>query len=34
MLAAYLFTKALTIDDGLDAETDSKLLEAAMEMEA
>lgn len=34
MLAAYLFTKAITIEDGLDAETDSKLLEAAMEMEA
>ena len=32
MLAAYLFTKALTIDDGLDAETESKLLEAALEM--
>jgi molecular chaperone HtpG len=33
MLAAYLFTKALTIDDGLDAETESKLLEAALEMD-
>lgn len=33
MLAAYLFTKALTINDGLDAETESKLLEAALEMD-
>lgn len=33
MLAAYLFTKALTIDDGLDAETESKLLEAALAMD-
>ncbi len=34
VLAAYLMTKAITIDDGLDAETESKLLEAALEMEA
>lgn len=34
MLAAYLFTKALTIDDGLDAETESKLLQAALEMDS
>ena len=34
MLAAYLFTKALTIDDGLDAETESKLLSAALRIEA
>lgn len=34
MLAAYLFTKALTIDDGLDAETESKLLEAALELDS
>lgn len=33
MLAAYLFTKALTINDGLDAETESKLLQAALEMD-
>lgn len=33
ILAAYLFTKALTIEDGLDAETESKLLEAALEMD-
>ena len=33
MLAAYLFTKALTIDDGLDADTESKLLQAASEMD-
>lgn len=34
VLAAYLFTKALTIEDGLDAETDSKLLQAALELDA
>ena len=34
VLAAYMMTKAITIDDGLDAETESKLLEAALEMEA
>ncbi len=34
VLAAYLMTKAITIDDGLDAETESKLLEAALEMES
>lgn len=33
VLAAYLMTKAITIDDGLDPETESKLLEAALEME-
>ncbi len=34
MLACYLFTKALTIEDGLDAETESKLLQAALELNA
>lgn len=34
VLAAYLMAKAITIDDGLDQETESKLLEAALEMEA
>lgn len=34
VLAAYLMTKAITIDDGLDAETESKLLEAALQMES
>ena len=33
VLAAYLLTKAITIEDGLDAETESKLLTAALEME-
>lgn len=33
VLAAYLMTKAIIIDDGLDAENESKLLEAALEME-
>lgn len=33
VLAAYLMTKAITIDDGLDAETETRLLEAALEME-
>ncbi len=34
VLAAYLLTKAITIDDGLDAETETRLLEAALEMES
>ena len=33
VLAAYLRTKAITINDGLDAETEASLLEAALEME-
>ncbi len=34
MLAAYLMTKAVTIDDGLDPATESQLLEAALEMDS
>ncbi len=32
-LAAYLMTKAITIDDGLDPQTEEQLLQAAFEME-
>lgn len=33
ILAAYLMTKAITINDGLDPDTEAKLLSAALEMD-